>query len=239
MNEWASAFRAAVIEEILSSSEPQVAAIQQRLDAKEKKEPNWFLTILSGLGLRVLSGLRRRLVAIPGNLARIGQEVATLVRAQTARVLEVPAERISVASQVEGWVRANVQLIQGLQEDQLRVIERVLDGAPGQTADDVVRALLKELDITAQRARFIATDQILKLNAAMTQEAHRQLGVRRYKWRSREDEKVRSRHRTLAAMSKAGATFSYDDPPVSEDDGSRHNPGEGYSCRCYAQPVLE
>lgn len=242
MRDWAASFRADVLAEIDSSNELQLASLQQmlRTDAKdEEDEPNWFLTFFGGLGARLLAGLRRRAVRIPSTLSRIGQEVSALVKSQTVRVLGVAPEQISVAHNIEGWVKQNVSLIQGLQEQQLSKIEQIIEGARGRTTKEISDALLRELDITAQRAEFIASDQVLKLNAQITQDAHKQSGVRRYKWISMEDSKVRNMHRDLHQRSLMGETFDYDDPPESEEDGSSHNPGEGYGCRCQAQPVLD
>jgi len=65
---------------------------------------------------------------------------------------------------------------------------------------------------------------------------HRQTaaGVSRYEWSSSADERVRPRHRELD-----GQTFSWDDPPVTNDDGDTNHPGEDYQCRCIAVPVLD
>ena len=79
----------------------------------------------------------------------------------------------------------------------------------------------------------------MRLNALMTQDAHKQLGIRRYRWRDRDDNKVRSMHSDLNARSLDGETFEYDNPPVAEENGDRYNPGEKNGCRCFAQPVIE
>ena len=53
------------------------------------------------------------------------------------------------------------------------------------------------------------------------------LGVTEYIWRSSDDERVRSLHREYDDR-----RFSWDEPP----DGG--HPGEGYNCRCFAEPVV-
>lgn len=249
MQEWSSGFGIYVLKEILDSTDFQLKPLQdelahQKFDAKEKKEPNWFTTVITGLGARVLLGLRRKLnefrqFVFGGRLERVGQEVGNIVKQQTVRVLGVKPEQISVNHQIETWVHDNVQYIRGLEEEKLLKIEQIIGGSVGQDSKTIAAALLKELDLTAQRAKFIAVDQTMRLNALMTQDAHKQLGIRRYKWRDRNDANVRGLHRELNARSLDGETFEYDNPPVAEENGDRYNPGEKNGCRCFAQPVIE
>lgn len=56
----------------------------------------------------------------------------------------------------------------------------------------------------------------------------------KYQWKSMGDEKVRLLHQKLN-----GKIFSYDDPPVAEENGDRYHPGEKHNCRCRALPVFE
>lgn len=60
----------------------------------------------------------------------------------------------------------------------------------------------------------------------INEQRQRDLGVRQYVWRSREDEKVRPVH---AAYD--GQVFNWNAPPI---DG---HPGQAYNCRCVAEPV--
>lgn len=81
----------------------------------------------------------------------------------------------------------------------------------------------------AYRAKFIARDQVTKLNSEISKSRQTGLGIKRYIWRTSRDERVRDSHR-----SKEGKTFSWDDPP--SDTG---HPGEDFNCRCTAEPVIE
>lgn len=81
----------------------------------------------------------------------------------------------------------------------------------------------------AYRAKFIARDQVTKLNAEVSKSRQTNLGIKRYIWRTSRDERVRDSHR-----SKEGKTFSWNDPP--SDTG---HPGEDFNCRCTAEPVIE
>jgi SPP1 gp7 family putative phage head morphogenesis protein len=78
------------------------------------------------------------------------------------------------------------------------------------------------------KAKFIARDQVAKLNGQISQSRQQDLGVRRYIWRTSGDERVRDSHRK-----KEGKIFSWDSPP---DTG---HPGEDFQCRCTAEPVID
>ncbi|WP_170607397.1 phage minor head protein [Ruegeria arenilitoris] len=54
------------------------------------------------------------------------------------------------------------------------------------------------------------------------------LGVAEYIWRSSDDDRVRSLH-----MQHDDQVFSWDSPPEGD------HPGEGFNCRCFAEPVTE
>jgi SPP1 gp7 family putative phage head morphogenesis protein len=60
-----------------------------------------------------------------------------------------------------------------------------------------------------------------------------QAGISEYEWSTSGDERVRSSHDELD-----GTRQSWDDPPVTNDDGDTNHPGEDYQCRCVAIPVL-
>ena len=94
--------------------------------------------------------------------------------------------------------------------------------------------LMKERgDVSESRAQLIAVDQTLKLNSALTEDRHKSVGIDSYIWSSSNDERVREMHRDLD-----GTQHSYDDPPVTNEQGDTNNPGGDYRCRCLATPVL-
>ena len=46
-------------------------------------------------------------------------------------------------------------------------------------------------------------------------------------------------HKELNARSEKGEIFDFRYPPIDDPNGSRHNPGENYNCRCVAIPVID
>lgn len=83
--------------------------------------------------------------------------------------------------------------------------------------------LRKQFDITKNKARLIARDQVNKLNGSLTRMRQKELGVEEYIWRTSRDERVRNSHLELE-----GTVHDWDDPP------SVGHPGQDINCRCPA-----
>ena len=98
----------------------------------------------------------------------------------------------------------------------------------------LVAQLMERGNVWLSRAEMIARDQTCKSNAAITRFRHEEAGISEYQWSCSLDERVRPMHRALE-----GKRFSYDDPPETNDDGDRNNPGEDFSCRCVGIPQLD
>jgi SPP1 gp7 family putative phage head morphogenesis protein len=113
-------------------------------------------------------------------------------------------------------------------------VRDVLNELRGARVEEIAQRIAETTDATASRARLIARDQTLKLNAEITEARHRAAGVTEYVWRSSRDERTRERHKELD-----GTRHRYSDPPViDERTGRRGNPGDDYQCRCTADPVI-
>jgi len=81
-----------------------------------------------------------------------------------------------------------------------------------------------------QRLRPVQTaleERLLRAFAGLINELRQQgLGIEHYIWRSQDDAKVRDRHADYDDQ-----VFSWDTPP----EGG--HPGQGFNCRCYAEPL--
>lgn len=136
-----------------------------------------------------------------------------------------------LAQAVEIFSINNVQLINSLIDEATNKVQTtVLTGfQTGRRWEEIAKDLEEYVDNgVANRARFIARDQISKLNGQVTQERQKNLGISQYIWRTSLDERVRDSHRELE-----GTKHSWDDPP------SVGHPGEDFQCRCTAEPVLD
>lgn len=127
-------------------------------------------------------------------------------------------------------VRQNVSLIEGLADDVLKQIERIVSqGArTGARASDMAAEIFQRADVSESRAQLIARDQSGKLFGNLSQHRQQNAGVTKFIWRTSLDEKVRPSHAALE-----GKTFDWSNPP---DIGV---PGEDFQCRCTPEPVLD
>lgn len=134
---------------------------------------------------------------------------------------------------IDGWRSENVdraKSLVGFERDQLSAI---LAKGENKTVSELRGRILERLDVSRAKANLLARDQVLKLNAKITQERQTAAGITEYIWTTSNDERVRETHDELD-----GETFSWDDPPVTNEAGDRNHPGEDYQCRCVAFPVL-
>lgn len=159
-----------------------------------------------------------------------GAKTITAINSATGVKIE-PFIRLSdVQGLLDESVRVNVALINTINTDMKARLEEIIrEGFTNQRNQKwLTDQIAAALDITKKRARRIARDQIHKLNAQLTEFRNRQLGVERYIWRTRLDERVRKLH-----ADREGHTFRWDSPP---SDG---HPGYPILCRCSALAILD
>lgn len=127
-------------------------------------------------------------------------------------------------------VEQNVNLIKTVDERYFNEIqENVFRGArQGKSAQDISRMIRERGKVAKSRADLIARDQVNKFNGQLNKLRLQDVGVKKYRWRTALDERVRPEH-----AAREGKIYSWDNPP---SDG---HPGEPIQCRCYAEPVLE
>lgn len=135
------------------------------------------------------------------------------------------------------WVLQNVDLITTIPKETLKRMYNVISGGQyaGKTVAEIGRQIQASYNVSKSHARFIARDQMAKLNARITQQQQTDAGITEYVWRTVGDGRVRESHRHLN-----GKRFKYSDPPIVDPKtGRRANPGEDYQCRCVALPVFD
>ena len=137
---------------------------------------------------------------------------------------------------LERWFRENMGMISSIPQDLVQQIRDTLweDITQNAATDQMVKHIQHTCQVSKNRAKFIARDQVGKLQAQLTRQQQTDAGVREYIWSSKRDSKVRHQHRKLN-----GNKFSWDSPPLSDPRTGRHcHPGEDYGCRCVALPVF-
>jgi len=135
---------------------------------------------------------------------------------------------------IETFRRANTDLITTMAADKVARVRALLDEHAGSRVETIRDRIMEEGGVTRRQAALIARDQVLSLNAQVTQRRHAAAGIERYTWRTSKDRDVRPAHKALE-----GKVFRYDDPPVQNKKGDRANPGEFFQCRCVAEPIIE
>lgn len=138
-------------------------------------------------------------------------------------------------------VSENVGLIRSIVEDRIPVIRNTLvkEITEGSQVQSIAKKLREQYGMTRSKAKFIAVDQVNKLNGQIDEYRQRSIGVKKYRWRNSGDERVRDNHRFYKGKPLDGQVFSWDDPPAVGAKGERLHPKRDYRCRCWAEPVLE
>lgn len=149
--------------------------------------------------------------------------------------VDLPAAEPELAARFKDFRDENLSLITSLAEDKVsRVREILVDAGAGTRVEEIAKSIREMGDVTRSRAELIARDQVLKLNADVTEARHKAAGVSEYIWRSSRDERTRKAHKDLE-----GTRHGYDDPPIVDPrTGRRAHPGGDYQCRCIAEPVI-
>lgn len=214
--------------------------IVPRADAAEGSVPDFSAGTVSARVERIVA----RVLAKRPILARL-QEVATAVsgasRVEWARQIkaavgvDLPTAEPALDPLFKRFRRENTDLIKSLAADKVDRVRKVLsDAGAGTRVEEIARALRETTGATRARAELIARDQVLKLNAGITQARHEAAGITEFVWSTSRDERVRPDHARLE-----GKRFRYDDPPVVDvRRGDRALPGVHFRCRCTALPVI-
>jgi SPP1 gp7 family putative phage head morphogenesis protein len=129
-----------------------------------------------------------------------------------------------------------VDLIQSLpREAAQRVHQLTLAGIEDSTrASEIAKEIMRSGEVTASRAQLIATTEVSRTAATLTEARAKSIESPGYFWETSHDGAVRSDHRELD-----GKFFAWNDPPIADKrTGARAHPGCIYRCRCWARVVL-
>jgi len=177
----------------------------------------------------------------------IGQRTSNWNSAEWQRTIRI-VFGINLFSGRERWLLPllktfslrNARLIRSIRDVSIDHISSLLtealsSGARWEVVARQLRARYKTKNFHPQyqkdknRIRFIARDQVSKLNGQLTQLRQVDSGVSSYIWRTSLDERVRKSHKAHEFKK-----FRWDNPPA----GTGH-PGNDFQCRCTAEPVFD
>jgi SPP1 gp7 family putative phage head morphogenesis protein len=143
--------------------------------------------------------------------APIGDEVKRILQEQVHLITDIP--------------------IKAGEEMQALAHKAYLSGDRYQTIIPQIQA--KVSGMTRNRATLIARTETAKTASAIVQARAKYIGADEYIWHTVRDRDVRRMHRLLE-----GSHHRWDTPPIAEEGGQRHHPGEFPNCRCYSEPII-
>lgn len=161
-------------------------------------------------------------------------KVQLQAQSKAALGIELETADKKLPAMVDHFAHENVSLISTLQNHTYDKIESMVTRAiaSGTPHPALAKQIQERFGISESHARLIARDQVGKLYGQINAARQRELGVKRFIWRTVGDDRVRDEHDDLEHQSES-EPFSYDDLP---DEGL---PGEPIQCRCVAEPVFE
>ncbi len=226
-----------------------VASARQSLHSLIAELPR-ILAEQDGTRVHELIRAARAHVSVPASVSaslsgRFATRVAEHARAQFARQVQaklgvdlasmlprLPAPRVrhDAANPLDTFIHENVALIASLGDTPLAEVGMMVTRAftSGMRAETLADDIAERFSVAENRARLIARDQIGKLNGQVSAQQHKQMGIRKFIWRTVGDQRVRDEHSELE-----GQIFSYDDLP------SEGLPGTPIQCRCSDEPVFD
>lgn len=137
---------------------------------------------------------------------------------------------------VGDWIEANMDLIKTIKPQYMDGLESMVRKSIGKglRVEELSEKIQAYAGVAQSTANLIARDQTLKLYGRLNQARQQSVGLNKYRWRGVLDEAEREMHRELE-----GQVCSWDNPPVTNEDGDTNHPGEDYQCRCDAEPIFD
>lgn len=131
----------------------------------------------------------------------------------------------------ESFINTNVSLIKNMEDKYRNSLEIIVQNgyASGTRAAEIAKDIKGVKNTNKNHAKFIARDQIAKLNGRLQKTRQTNIGIDKYTWRTVLDDRVRYEHRI-----QDGNVYSWNKPPKMTG-----HPGEDYQCRCYAEPIFD
>jgi SPP1 gp7 family putative phage head morphogenesis protein len=112
----------------------------------------------------------------------------------------------------------------------------------GDRADELEKIIESSFGVAKRKAKFLARQESMLMLTAFKESRYKEIGIDSYKWRcvtGTPAHPTRPTHKALNDRSLKGEVFQFSNPPIDDKDGSRHNPGQNYNCRCVAVPIVK
>jgi SPP1 gp7 family putative phage head morphogenesis protein len=182
----------------------------------------------------------------------IGNKVAGWNNAQWQKIIRAvigvntalyPA---NIDSLITSFALENVSLIKSIKDKAVTDISGMAQRGvrDGIRYEKLAKEIEAQFNTTKARAKFIARDQVSKLNGQLTKTRQTDLGITEYTWVTAQDDRVRDTHKNMS-----GKRCRWDNPDVYWNgsawvsragiNGVQQHPGSDYNCRCYGSGIFE
>lgn len=193
---------------------------------------------VSGVKAEVMSGIKRVMKGVD-NTAKDN------LRRSFRNCLQVDVfinDTVLLESVTSEWYSQQSQHVNSIVSTYTDKLATIVSNAVqrGSLYKDVQKEVKDLYNITDNRAKFIARNEIGNLNAVTTKRRQEEAGIYCYEWRTSEDERVRASHAELN-----GDLFFWNDSKIGEINGRKIypapklHPGMDYRCRCIAIPIID
>jgi len=234
--------RRAMEREIRDRIFPEVDGILEEAGTREdseRREDGWSDTIRdlfvsTRLALSETENKAKEKMSVIGD--RVGSRATSEQVKQIRAVLGVEPDFYNeekVREQLNDWKERNGAFITRFADEEIEAAQDAVSRAirSGRSSKEVQKELRKRFGISDRRAERIARTECGQLNAQITRERQRELGVEKYRWRTSADERVRDAHEAIN-----GQIFSWNEGPALTNG---QHPGEPINCRCVAITMVD
>lgn len=224
--------------------------------------------VISAIFNNIRVNILERETELTAQARREAQRAAAATNGQNLNNIKEVVERVLkvdpfeyepwLVPEARNWVTENVSLIKSVGRDYLGDVEKIIYRMvrEGASLKDTRNELVKRFDVSRNRARLIARDQVSKFNGQLTHIRQVNIGVKEYEWKTVEDQRVRGN--PAGKYPKAvpshyvmeGLKCRWDDPTIYFDKDRKKwvkrtgnmpktHPNEEIQCRCIALPILD
>jgi SPP1 gp7 family putative phage head morphogenesis protein len=172
---------------------------------------------------QIATGLRRDVYETP-----VGAVMRAALDRQVELITSLPRE---AAARIQRLAVGGY--ISGQRIGEIRTLGPQARGPLAQLPEGLVTEIMRTGEVTAARASLIARTETTRASTELTAARAQYAGSTHFVWRAVMDRDTRPMHRKLH-----GTIHRWDDPPVAEEDGTKHLPGAFPNCRCFASPIL-
>ncbi len=217
--------------EYFDTAQDASVASQARIvtNALMKKYNRYFATLSDSLAEAQVNAVdKASSSAMHSSLQQLSGGLSLPTSAITGEMQEVV--NASVVEMVSLIKSISIEYLAGVQGAVMRSI------TTGRGLQDLVPYLEKHKGMTERRARSIALDQTRKAYNNLNRGRMQKVGLKKFEWLHTGG----SNHPRKLHQSYNGKIFSFDEPPVIDENTGEHGiPGQAINCRCRMKPVLE